>query len=326
MSFDNLIDKIMAAQMDDFPFAHLHIQDFFSPQHFAQITAASEIALKPVHSDEMLFDALLENGWKIISFPGCITDKKIYIDWHKNKNVKQTHNNSSCEGFGMTLRLIRPTSTILTELSAFLNGETFRKALAAKFGIALEEVVYDWGVQKYLDGYEISPHPDIRRKALTYMVNINPGKQSEKEEHHTHYLTFKDAYKYVESYWDGHQKEDRCWVPWDWCETKKIQNENNSIVIFSPSNNTMHGVKAKYNHLNNQRTQLYGNLWYHDSTPLPMPAWENFVIRAVTKTKKVPLRNKLKASIPTPVKNFIKDKVIGRRNDMIAERNTTKSL
>jgi hypothetical protein len=151
--------------------------------------------------------------------------------------------------------------------------------LAKKFGIDMDDVFYDAGIQKYLDGYEISPHPDIRKKALTYMVNINPGDKSERSGHHTHYLTFKDAYKYVEAYWKGNPNKDRCWVPWDWCETKKIQTENNSIVIFSPDNNTMHGVKAVYDHLAYQRTQLYGNLWYHEIRTDGMPSWENFLFQ-----------------------------------------------
>lgn len=323
MSFDYIIDKILAAPIERAPFDHLYIHNLFEPEHFAEIIAAPEIALHNLDSDIQLFDTLFENGWKIISFPGCITDKKIYLDWHKNKSQKQTQNNSSCEGFGMTLRLSQHSSDTLQRLSTFLQSEKFQHALASRFSITPSDVVYDWGIQKYLDGYEISPHPDIRRKALTYMVNINPSPNSEKEEHHTHYLTFKDAYKYVESYWDGHPHQDRCWVPWDWCDTHKIQSENNSIVIFSPSNNTMHGVKANYNHLQNQRTQLYGNLWYSENKILQMPAWEDFVINT-SKAKAPSLSSKIKASIPDPLRQFVKKKILNKA-DVIASRKTSKS-
>lgn len=325
MSFDYIIDKILAAPMERAPFDHLYIHNLFSPEHFAEIIAAPETALHDLASDEQLFDTLFANGWKIISFPGCITDKKIYLDWHKNKHLKQTQNNSACEGFGMTLRLSRHRSDVLQKLSAFLESEKFQHALATKFAIAPSDVVYDWGIQKYLDGYEISPHPDIRRKALTYMVNINPSPTSEREEHHTHYLSFKDEYKYVESYWDGHPQEDRCWVPWDWCNSHKVQTENNSIVIFSPSNKTMHGVKAKYNHLKNQRTQLYGNLWYNENKTLPMPAWEDFVIQARL-PQSPSITQKVKASIPAPLKRFVKEKILVHKNkdDTVASRKTSK--
>ena len=47
-----------------------------------------------------------------------------------------------------------------------------------------------------------------------------------------------------------------------------------SIVLFSPSNDTLHGVKADYNHLYTQRTQLYGNLWYKESSVDKTLEWE----------------------------------------------------
>jgi hypothetical protein len=110
------------------------------------------------------------------------------------------------------------------------------------------------------------------------MVNLNPDSRSETLQYHTHYMRLRDAYRYVQTYWESNQNKDRCWVPWDWCETRKIQSANNSIVIFSPSNDTIHGVKATYDHLASQRTQLYGNLWYHQSTIEGCPAWETFLV------------------------------------------------
>ncbi len=84
-------------------------------------------------------------------------------------------------------------------------------------------------------GYEISPHPDICQKALTYMVNVNPSEASETADHHTHYLKFRPEYKYVQAYWEGNLDVNRCWVPWEWCESVKTQTANNSIFIFAPS-------------------------------------------------------------------------------------------
>jgi hypothetical protein len=40
----------------------------------------------------------------------------------------------------------------------------------------------------------------------------------------------------------------------------------------------MHAVKANYNHLNGQRTQLYGNLWYKNVSTLDKLEWESLVI------------------------------------------------
>jgi hypothetical protein len=320
MNFNYLIDKINAASIDHAPFAHLQINDFFTPEHFSQLIAAPEIALHAVTSDTQLFEMLFAAGYKVISFPGCITDYKAYIDWHRDKSAGHRHNNTACEGFGVTLRLMTPTSPIIDELNQFLASEPFKQAIAAKFAINLDAVYYDGGIQKYLDGYEISPHPDIRRKALTYMVNVNPSAQSAAQDHHTHYLKFRDAYAYVQAYWEGHPHEDRCWVPWDWCESVKQQRENNSIVIFSPNNATVHGVKARYDHFAYQRTQLYGNLWYRDAASLPLPEWEDFVIQPRAKQANS-LANSIRAAIPKPVKNFIRKAILGDAPSVIGQRN-----
>jgi hypothetical protein len=59
----------------------------------------------------------------------------------------------------------------------------------------------------------------------------------------------------------------------------KQQTENNSIVIFSPRWDTMHAIRAHYDHLVTQRTQFYGNLWYETSDVPPYgkgPEFEDF--------------------------------------------------
>ena len=49
-------------------------------------------------------------------------------------------------------------------------------------------------------------------------------------------------------------------------------------IIFSPSDDTMHGVKADYQHYLTQRTQICGNLWYSKSDVLYSPRWEQIVV------------------------------------------------
>lgn len=274
MQFDYLIKKIKNAEVSTDPFDHIYIEDFFSDPHFQDITQSTEINLEPAANDDALFERLFEAGYKIIDFPGCVIDRDQYVKWHRQRAIDRT-TNSACEGYGMTLRLTAPKTPIIAQLHDFLVGDAFQNALAEKFEIASEAVFADSGIQKYLDGYEISPHPDIRKKALTYMVNVNPHAGSDTLEHHTHYLRFREAYRYVQAFWEGNADQDRCWVPWDWCDTVKTQTKNNSIVIFSPGNNTMHGVKANYDHLAGQRTQLYGNLWYRETKVAGAPSWED---------------------------------------------------
>lgn len=317
--FDYLIDKIQQADFSHSPFKHLLIEDFFHPDDFKQIISAQEIHLPPAANDRDLFEKLFAHDYKIISFPGCIEDKDAYIKWHRHKDSAQAAaaTNTACEGFGITLRLSKTQTPLLQTLKTFIEGEAFNRALADKFGVAFERTYCDGGIQKYLDGYEISPHPDIRKKALTFMVNINPSATSESQEHHTHYLTLNAAHRYVQSFWEGNPRVDRCWIPWSWCETSFQQRRNNSIVIFAPSDDTLHGVKAAYDHLPYQRTQLYGNLWYQENAVDGVIPWERLALGEKDFAKaKQPLS--LRQLLPQPIKNALRGMV--KKQDTYLQR------
>ena len=259
-NFTYLINKIKKAEFHEIPFKHLELNEFLNEKDFNEITSSEEINLSEQATDENLFEELFKYGYKIIPFPGAITDHKQYIENHKRNIPIESH--SACESSGVVLRLMKPKTKILIDLKNFIESKEFNLVLAEKFNLDLEQCSIDTGIQKYLDGYEISPHPDLRKKALTFMININTSEQSFKESYHTHYLKFKINKNYVKEYWKGNPYAERCWVPWDWCVTKKQQKNNNSIVIFSPSFDSLHAIKANYSHLKNQRTQIYGNLWY----------------------------------------------------------------
>lgn len=262
--FEYVIEKVKNAEFKTHPFPHIEIDNLFTDEDFEKLVASDDILTGNFTCDDELFESLFAKNYRVIDFPGCTSDIEEYKSWHKSKS-KSNKTNTSCEGFGVVLRLIEARSRVVKECMEFINSPEFIESIAEKFGIDAGDCNYDCGIQKYLDGYEISPHPDIRRKALTYMVNINSSPESESQDHHTHYLSFNPSRKYVQSYWEGNAKIDTCWVPWDWCETVKQQKKNNSMVIFSPNSSTMHGVKASYDHLNHQRTQLYGNLWFKES-------------------------------------------------------------
>ena len=264
---------------------------------------------------------MLEKGFKPIPFPGCVTDIKKYIDWHE-RGKSATHH-TACEGFGMALRLYEFQSLILRELNEFLASEDFNRVVAEKFGICFDECVIDGGIQKYLDGYEISPHPDIRKKAATFMVNINPSHESEEKNHHTQYLKFKKRYAYIEEFWAGNEKIDRAWVPWTWAETIKQQKRNNSIVLFAPSNDTLHGVKASYNHFETQRTQLYGNLWYKESKVDKTLDWQQLDFASQIAKPELSANQKFKQKLagilPANLKTALK-KALGKENTIVGKR------
>lgn len=263
--FSYLVDKIRDAEFAPHPFKHIYIENFFSDEHFREIVESPEVALAPAESDEALIQALYDNSYKEIVFPGTTTDVAAYLKWHKHR----TAFGRLCEGHGITMRLQKTApESALSRIHAFFKSEPLWTVMANKFGIRLADVRQDFGLQKYLDGYEISPHPDIRAKALTFMVNINPAQNAEDLEYNTHYMVFKPERDYVRTFWSDNEKTERCWVPWDWCETKAVQTRNNTIVIFQPSNDTIHAVKANYDHLVTQRTQFYGNLWHKNPVTL----------------------------------------------------------
>lgn len=257
--FSYLIDKIEAASFDEEPFRHIEINEFLSPEHFAAITRDPQIALPRARDARELLSLIDRAGYKIIPFPGCVTDGNAYLRWLEHGSGKKIH--GATEGFGIVYRLVDSHSSIIDAFNRFLVSDPFQQALTRKFGIEAP-VDIDTGIQKYLHGYEISPHPDIRRKALTWMLNINPGEGSETLDFHTHYMRLKPEWSFISSFWKGNPDVERDWLPWSWCETVKRQPRNNSIVIFAPSDETIHAVKANYDHLGTQRTQMYGNLWY----------------------------------------------------------------
>jgi hypothetical protein len=257
--FDYLLDKVQAAQFDNEPFRHLEIANFLSAEHFKALTQDTQVMLPPSRDTADLLDLLERTGYSIIPFPGCVTSKRDYLSFLEAKRESRIH--PATEGCGIVYRLTHCRSDLIFDFNAFLTSERFQSVLAEKFEISADTQI-DAGVQKYLRGYEISPHPDIRRKALTWMLNLNPGPDSEHLAFHTHYLRLKPQWQFIAEFWKGNPEVDRDWLPWSWCETVKQQRANNSIVIFSPSDDTLHAVKADYDHLKVQRTQFYGNLWY----------------------------------------------------------------
>jgi hypothetical protein len=316
--FGYLIEKVVSAPFSSEPFRHVYIEDFFSAEHFAQIVGSEEIRPPIARDDDQLIRGLYEKGFKVIPFPGCVTDKADYIAWHERGRHISHH--SACEGFGMALRLYEVQSPVLSALRQFVVGEAFNQAVAQKFGVDLSACFTDGGIQKYLDGYEISPHPDIRKKAVTFMVNINPWHDSESLDFHTHYMRLTRSKSYVQQFWEGNPQFDRAWVPWNWAETVIRQERNNSIVLFAPSNDTLHGVKADYDHLKTQRTQLYGNIWYEQESVVGTVEWEGLDVAraALSGSKAVPgarlraLQDRVSRWIPYRIRSAL-DRSLGDR-------------
>lgn len=175
--FDYLTEKVRSAHFTSEPFQHIYIENFLSEEHFRSIITADEIKLPPADTDQELFASLFESGYKIVPFPGTDTNLDAYIKWRAGTRKSRCH--PTTDATGIVLRLLDCKNPLLDKLSRFFASSDFNEALAEKFGLDSNTLAFDSGLQKYLDGYEICPHPDARKKAATYMLNINPASDSD---------------------------------------------------------------------------------------------------------------------------------------------------
>ena len=296
--FGYLIDKIREAEFLESPFKHLIIDDFLSEEHFELISQAKEVNRPRFENTEELIADLTNNGFNVQPFPGCTNSVQEYLTCF-NENQWPT-DKGLLEGFGLTFRLKKYQTPLLEALMQFIEHEDFKQALHDKFELANSTYI-ETGIQKYLHGYEISPHPDVRSKAATYMLNINPSSESEDMDIHTYLMRFKTGRSYILDFWREHTDVERCWVPWDWCESEFKTVKNNSIILFSPDNDSMHAVKLSYDHLKFQRTQVYGNLWYHKTDVRYPSTYKDLV------SSDIDLRKIKKKTLKTRIKSFIPD-------------------
>lgn len=268
--FSYIIDKVNSAEFESEPFKFIYIENFFNDEDFNAIISAEEINVPKFSSTEEMIDSLISRyDYEPQPFPGCVTDINKYLYWINTGNIKKgLKEQDLLEGFGIALRLQKYKTSILQRLVDFFNSTDWHKCIKDKFQKTKDTTV-ETAIQKYLTGYEISPHPDIRKKCLTYMININPSHQSETIDLHTYFLRLNDDKKWIYDYWKNNPSVDRCWVPWSWATPVFNQRKNNSITIFAPDNDTIHAVKLSYDHCQFQRTQFYGNLWYHKSQLQP---------------------------------------------------------
>ncbi len=309
--FGYLIEKIETASFSKEPFEHILIDNFLSNEHFKEIIAAKELKRPNFSTTEDLIDDLLSQNYKPQPFPGCSINIDEYIkainsnNWNVDKDL--------LEGFGMAFRLKEYQTPILDRIIQFLNSSEFKSTLEKKFNITKDNYI-ETAIQKYLQRYEISPHPDIRKKAATYMLNINTDQDAENIDIHTYLCKFKPEKSYIYDFWKNNKDVDRCWVPWDWCDSVIKTNKNNCIVLFSPSDESLHAVKLDYNHLDYQRTQIYGNLWYHEITTKYSPTYKsiaspNIDIEAIKKEavhNSKNIKQRIISKIPTRLMHLIK--------------------
>jgi hypothetical protein len=312
-NFDYLIDRVRTAPLRQDPFTHLYIEDLLRPEHLGAVAAAPDIHISPQINDRALLEELEATGYRAIDFPGCITDGAAYRQWRRGGGTAGVDADSFSGEFGMVFRLMEPQTTVVRELLATLSSDRFLAALSDRFDVTARDCAHDGGIQKYLDGYQISPHPDIRRKALTWMANINPGPNAAEQAFHTRYMRLKPAFAYIQSFWEGNPEVDRGHLPWHVAETVWEHRANNSMVVFAPGDKTLHAVRAWYDHLSSQRTQIYGNLWYRNRAIDLNADWDALRIVATQPGYATPLRAQAAAHAPAWVRAAVRRILPGGR-------------
>ena len=270
--FKYLSEKILDASFIEDPCQHIEIKNFFKKEHIDKILSDKQIHFEKTNNTRELIDKLIEKKYKIQSFPGCCSNAEEYITRLESDMWPTENKSNPVSSYGITFRVEKYQSQFMCDLIQYLNGDEFHSCLKKKFSINESSTIIT-AVQKNLSKYEISPHPDVRKKCMTYLLNINKDDTVENYDVHTHLLKFKKEYEYIYDIWENETNRDRSWVPWDWCETVKTIKTNNTIVVFPPTHKTLHAVKLDYPHNDFQRTQIYGNLMY---TSRPKLKKENY--------------------------------------------------
>lgn len=259
--FKYLSDRILSEPISNDPYPHLELNNFLSGSHFEEVLLDPQIHFEEQLSTERLMQTLITQQYKVQDFPGCTLSSGEYLRNFTRNEWPSKH--EACESYGITYRLRKIQNPVIAALVEYMNSDEFMNAIKQKFSISTETTIVS-AIQKNLTGYEISPHPDIRQKCMTYLLNINKDVSIDSCKVHTHMLQFKSKYKFIYKYWEDNPTIDRFWVPWDWCDTIKTISENNSMIMFPTSNYTLHAIKLDYDHTKWQRTQVYGNLMFVD--------------------------------------------------------------
>jgi hypothetical protein len=267
--FSYISEKIKNAGFKQDPFKYILIENFLKQEHLDIVLSDPQVHFDEVDSTETLLETLLNEGYRVQNFPGCTTDLSEYLQHYNNDSFPHGRKGTPIESYGVTFRLQKIKNQFIQELTGYLNGQEFKQTLEEKFEIKKETRIIT-AIQKNLSHYEISPHPDVREKQLTYLLNINKNSSVDEVPIHTTLLKFKPEWEFIKDYWKNNHEKNTTWVPWDWCETRAVTNKNNSIILFSPSADTLHAIKTIYDHTKYQRTQFYGNLMGLDPVVDPM--------------------------------------------------------
>ena len=79
--YEYLIDKVKGADFSFKPFKHIIIKNFLSEEHFKEIVNTPQIRKHNLPNTKALIQELLQDGYDIQTFPGCITSVEKYLEF-----------------------------------------------------------------------------------------------------------------------------------------------------------------------------------------------------------------------------------------------------
>lgn len=261
--FDYLLQKIRNAPIRLEPYPHIIIPNFFNQDDYNALLSSqlamvkpdgktSQLTLPQVSNRDELRIELDRHGWQPISYPGAI------------EGATGDDLLSRPTGSGLVYKLTNkqadgPTG-IRTLLHKFLVGKDSQVAdtLLSKFG---KEPGSGWNVYEYnkdLNGYEISPHPDVSGKLITYQVNLAEDDRLAEYNLATRLLSIKPEHQADIDRLAA--ERERPWGLWKWFnEVATVPFVGNTFFAFAPADNTYHAVKLEeYPETEQQRTMIRG--------------------------------------------------------------------
>lgn len=245
-TFPEVLQAIRRAPILRDPFPHIYVKEIFQPAFFRQLLDA--IAAKAVFEPAV--------------YPGVSVDLK----------AENFHDHGlACANAQEVPELAR--------LRAFLKSNAFSRTLLERFadptawgerGSAIppekhkffadgrDDFTTVFDLHKDLPGYEITPHPDVEEKIITFLFYLTPNDDLSrfgtmlcrpKPEH------LADIAGRTEPRRDGliarltrsavgRYGLDQVWLPWEWFEIAKIAEARaNSFVAFAPNAESYHAVR-----------------------------------------------------------------------------------
>lgn len=232
---DYILKKIEDAEIISKPFPHIIIPNFLEGDDLKNILDNIEID----HLNE------IEKKYKKVHYPGA-----------KSSTEELTNRPT---GKGLVYALKEEYSKNNIKLKTILDSDEFKQALFKKLNIPKN--IDGWNVyqiNKDLNGYEISPHPDITGKVITYQINLSNTNALDNYDLGTKFHTIKpECLKYIK---ELSKKKSRPWGKWEWFdEGTSIPYKQNTFMAFAPSDISYHSVKLEnYPQEKYQRTMLRG--------------------------------------------------------------------